>query len=184
MRLFVAVHLPTELTDRAAALLPAALPALKRVRPDQMHVTLAFLGWTSDERLDAVNDAARAAAAGHRAFDLTLLGAGRFPASGRLRVVWLGIGEGADALAGLAGSVMTQLRDRQLTFDDRPFAPHLTLARIRDEASGAEARTVAAAVESIAVPDLRARIDRIAVVESVLSAKGPRYTDRLEVPLG
>ena len=184
MRLFVAVHLPTELTDRAAALLPPALPALKRVRPELMHVTLAFLGWTPDERLDAAGEATRAAAAGHRAFDLTFTGAGRFPPSGRLRVVWLGIGDGADALARLADSVAAQLRDRQLSFDDRPFAPHLTLARVRDEASAAEARTVAAAVETIAVPELRAHIDRVALVESALSPKGPRYSSRLEVPLG
>jgi len=184
VRLFVAVHLPTELTDRAAALLPLALPAVKRVRPELMHLTLAFLGWTPDERLDAVCDAARAAVAGHRAFDLSLSGAGRFPASGRPRVVWLGIGEGAGALAGLAESVTAQLRGRELSFDDRPFAPHLTLARVRDDASGAEARTVAAAVDALVVPELRARIGAIAVVESVLSPKGPRYTDRLAVPLG
>ena len=184
MRLFVAVHLPTELTDRAAALLPAALPAVKRVRPDLMHLTLAFLGWTPDEQLEAVNDAARAAAAGHAAFDLTLSGAGRFPASGRPRVVWLGIGDGAGPLAALAESVGGELRDRQLSFDDRPFAPHLTLARVREEASGAEARTIAAAVDAVVVPELRARVDRIAVVESVLSPKGPRYATRLEVPLG
>jgi 2'-5' RNA ligase len=184
VRLFIAVHLPTELTDRAAALLPAAVPAVKRVRPEQMHLTLAFLGWIPDEQLDAVNSAAQAAAAGHRAFELTLSGAGRFPASGRPRVVWLGVGEGAAALAGLAGSVTAQLRDRRIPFDDRPFAPHLTLARVRAEASGAEVRTVAAAIEGIVVPELRATIDRFAVVESVLSPKGPRYTTRLEVPLG
>jgi hypothetical protein len=43
---------------------------------------------------------------------------------------------------------------------------------------------VAAAIETIVVPELRAHIDRISVVESVLSPKGPRYTDRLAVPLG
>jgi 2'-5' RNA ligase len=99
-------------------------------------------------------------------------------------VVWLGVGEGAAALAGLAGSVTAQLRDRRIPFDDRPFAPHLTLARVRAEASGAEVRTVAAAIEGIVVPELRATIDRFAVVESVLSPKGPRYTTRLEVSLG
>jgi RNA 2',3'-cyclic 3'-phosphodiesterase len=184
VRLFIAVQLPMELTDRAAALLSEALPALKRVRPELMHVTLAFLGWISDEQLDAVNEAARAAAAGHSAFDLSFAGAGRFPASGRPRVVWLGIGEGAVGLAGLASSVTAELRGRQITFDDRPFAPHLTLARVREEASAPEARTIAAAVETITFPELRAHVDRIAVVESVLSPKGPRYTARLEVPLG
>jgi 2'-5' RNA ligase len=183
VRLFIAVPLPQELTDRAAALLPPALPALKRVRPELMHVTLAFLGWTPDEQLDAVGEAARAAAAGQRAFDLSFVGAGRFPASGRPRVAWLGIGEGAEPLARLAARVTAELRGRALRFDDRPFAPHLTLARVHEEASGPEARTVAAAVDEVVVPDLRTRVDRIAVVESVLSPRGPRYTARIEVRL-
>jgi 2'-5' RNA ligase len=184
MRLFVAVPLPPELTDRAAALLPAALPAIKPVRAELMHLTLAFLGWTPDEQLDAVVAAARSAASGQRAFELSFAGAGRFPATGRPRVVWLGIGEGQAALATLAARVVAELRAAELKFDDRPFAPHLTLARVRDEASGPEARTIAAAVEAVAVPDLRTTVDRIAVVESVLSPKGPRYTARAEVPLG
>ena len=183
MRLFVAVPLPRALTDRAAALLPAALPAIKPVRAELMHVTLAFLGWTPDDRLGAVVEAARAAAAPRRPFDLAFARAGRFPPTGRPKVVWLGIEEGTEALAALAAAVAARLNDAGLTFDDRPFAPHLTLARVRLDASGPEARTVAAAVETLAVPDLRARVDRIAVVESVLSPKGPRYTARAEPPL-
>jgi len=183
MRLFVAVPLPQALTEQAAALLPTALPALKRVPPELMHVTLAFLGWTAEERLGAVVEAARSAAAGHETFDLAFAGAGRFPASGRPRVVWVGIEDGLVPLAALAESLTTELRRRDLTFDDRPFAPHLTLARVRAEASGPESRTIAAAVEALAVPDLRTRVDRIAVVESVLSPKGPRYSARAEAPL-
>jgi 2'-5' RNA ligase len=184
MRLFIAVPLPTELTDRAAALLPAALPAVKRVRPELMHVTLAFLGWTPDDRLDAVIEAGRAAARAQGPFVLAFAGAGRFPGSGKPRVVWLGIGAGTSELGTLAGAVADELRRRELRFDDRPFAPHLTLARVRPEASGPEGRTVAAAVDELVVPDLRTPVDRIAVVESVLSPKGPRYTARAELPLG
>jgi len=183
MRLFIAVPLPKELTDRAAALLPLALPAVRHVQPDLMHVTLAFLGWTPNEQLDVAVDAARAAAAGQAAFDLVFGGVGRFPASGRPRVVWLGVGLGADALAALAGSVTWQLRRRQIAFDDRPFAPHLTLARVRTDATGPETRTVAAAADALEAPDLQMRVDRIAVVESLLSPKGPRYMARAELPL-
>jgi len=183
MRLFVAVPLPRELTDRAAALLPAALPAIKPVRAELMHLTLAFLGWTPDEQLDAVIAAARSAVARQPAFELSLVGAGRFPATGRPRVVWLGIGAGQPELAMLAARVVAKLRAAELKFDDRPFAPHLTLARVRDEATGPEARTIAAAVEALEVPELRTRVERIAVVESVLSPKGPRYTARAELPL-
>lgn len=184
MRLFVAVPLPSELTDRAAALLPTALPAIKPVRAELMHITLAFLGWVPDEQLDAVVAAARDAADGQRAFDLSFSAAGRFPPTSRPRVVWLGIGEGQSGLATLAARVAEELRARELKFDDRPFAPHLTLARVRDEATGPEARTIAAAVSGLDVPDLRTRVDRIAVVESVLSPRGPRYTARAELPLG
>ncbi len=183
MRLFVAVPLPSELTDRAAALLPAALPAIKPVRAELMHLTLAFLGWTPDEQLDDVVAAARGAASGQPAFDLSFAGAGRFPATGRPRVVWLGIGQGQEPLAALAGRVVAELRARDLKSDDRPFAPHLTLARVRDEVTAPESRTIAAAVEAVAVPELRTRVERIAVVESVLSPKGPRYTARAELPL-
>src|SRR5258708_13091124 len=80
MRLFIAVPLPTELTDRAAALLPAALPALKRVGPELMHVTLAFLGWTPDDQLDAVVAAARAAAQAQGPFGPVFASPRRAPA--------------------------------------------------------------------------------------------------------
>ena len=183
MRLFIAVPLPKELTDRAAALLPPALPAIRPVRPELMHVTLAFLGWVGDEQLDPAIEAARAAAAGQPAFDLAFTGAGRFPATGKPRLVWLGIGDGADALATLAGRVADELRARGIRFDDRPFAPHLTLARVRPEVTGPEGRTIVAAADALVLPDLRTRVDRIAVVESVLSPKGPRYTARAEAPL-
>src|SRR5438094_6445298 len=180
MRLFVAVPLPPELTARAAALLPAALPATRPVRAELMHLTLVFLGWTPDEQLDAVVAAARSAVSGQPPFELSFSGAGRFPATGRPRVVWIGIGEGQEALATLAGRVAAELRAAELTFDDRPFAPHLTLARVRKEATGPEARTIVAALEALEVPELRTWVDRIAVVESVLSPKGPRYTTRAE----
>ena len=183
MRLFIAVPLPPELADRAAALLPAALPALKRVRPELMHITLAFLGWTPNEQLPTVIEAVMAAAAGQHPFDLSFAGAGRFPPSGRPRVVWLGVGDGKAALETIAGRVVDQLRAHDLRFDDRPFAPHLTLARIPADASGAEARTVGAVIDELAVPDLRTRVEQLAVVESILSPKGPRYTARAAAPL-
>lgn len=183
MRLFIAVPLPKELTDRAAALLPPGLPAMRPLRSELMHVTLAFLGWVRDEQLDQVVAAAVAAARGQQRFDLVFAGAGRFPEKGRPRVVWLGIAAGREPLAALAGRVADELRRRKLTFDDRPFTPHLTLARVPADATGPEGRTIAAAADALPVPDLRTRVDRIAVVESVLSRQGPRYTVRADAPL-
>ena len=184
MRLFIAVPLPVDLTSRAAALLPGALPGLKRVPPELMHVTLAFLGWTPDEQLAAAVAAATAAAGAHRPFRLSFGAAATFPERGRARVAWLGIGDGAAELAALAADLAAALRARQLRFDERPFTPHLTLARVRESASLAEARTVTAAVAGLGVPDLCCGAERIAVVQSVLTPKGPRYAERASAPLG
>lgn len=160
-----------------------SLPALRRVKPENLHVTLAFLGWTPDERLDEVTGAAREAAAGVARFELVFEGAGRFPPRGRPRVLWIGIADGGPNVLQLATGVAAGLRRRGLRFDDRPLAPHLTLARVPDDASGAETKTIAAALESLIAPRLQFMVDEIAVVQSVLSPKGPRYAALATVPL-
>jgi 2'-5' RNA ligase len=91
--------------------------------------------------------------------------------------------EGADSVLELGARVYAGLRNRGLRFDDRPLAPHLTLARVPDDATLAEAKTVATALGSIEVGRLHLPVAEIAVVQSVLSPKGPRYTALATVPL-
>jgi 2'-5' RNA ligase len=184
VRLFIAVPLPQQIADRAAACLPPALPALKPVRPDLLHITLAFLGFVADDRLAAATEAATAAVVDSRPFELSFDRAGRFPTGGhRPRAIWLGVGAGQEDLGRLAANARRELTARAFVLEDRPFSPHLTLARVRLEASGPESRTIAAAVDALTVPELRLHVDRIALVESQLSPKGPRYTTRAEIPL-
>jgi 2'-5' RNA ligase len=183
VRLFVAIPLPSDLAARAFDILPTSLPALRRVKAENLHLTLAFLGQTPDDRLDDVTAAAREAAARVSRFTLKLDHAGRFPERGRPRVAWLGIAEGAPSLLDLGTGVYDGLRNRGLPFDDRPLAPHLTLARITEDASAAEAKTVAAALDELPIPSLQFEVQGIAVVQSVLSPKGPRYTALATVPL-
>ena len=183
MRLFVAIPLPPELANRASTILPSSLPGLRRVKPENLHITLAFLGWTPEEELAAVTEAAIEAAAPVSGFTLDFDRAGRFPERGRPRVVWLGMAAGALSVIKLGEGVQAGLRSRRVHFDDRPLAPHLTLARVDEDASSAEAKTVAAALEGIAVVDFRFEVGEIAVVQSVLSPKGPRYTALATVPL-
>lgn len=148
-----------------------------------MHVTLAFLGQTTDERLVDVTAAAKEAAGGITAFDIELDRPGRFPPSGRPRVVWLGMGAGAPSLLALGERVRAELRRSEIAFDAKPFRAHVTLARVRDDASLVDARTIAAAVEAMRVPHLRFPADAVVVFESVLSPRGPKYTARGVAPL-
>ncbi len=183
MRLFIAIPVPPELAARASEILPTSLPALRRVKAENLHLTLAFLGQTSDERLSDVNDAATEAAAKVSPFRLAFDRAGQFPERGRPRVVWLGISDGAASVLELGEGVYAGLRRRSLHFEDRPQSPHLTLARVTEDASAAEARTVGAALDDLAIGSLRFEVSGIAVFQSVLSPKGARYTALATVPL-
>ena len=183
MRLFIALPLPGEIASAAAALLPE-LPGLRRVRPDLLHVTLAFLGSVPDELLPDVLAACGEAASGHAPVDIALDRAGRFPQAGAPRVIWLGMGEGATESVDLAAAVRAALTARGLPFDGRPFRPHVTLARVRPDVDRTAARAIAAATERLRPPSLRFAVEAILPIESLLSPKGPRYTPRAAVPLG
>jgi len=146
-------------------------------------VTLAFIGRTPDEQLAAVTAAAEAAAAGVTAFDIELDRPGRFPPTGRPRVVWLGMGAGAQAVVALGERVRDELGRREIAFDGKPLRAHVTLGRAKEDVSLVEARAIAAGVEAMRVPHLRFRADAVVVFESVLSPRGPRYTARSSAPL-
>ena len=183
MRLFVAIPLPAEVAQRAFAVLPQTLPGLRRVQPENLHVTLAFLGETPESRLPDVAAAADEATAGVGPFKLAFDRTGRFPERGRPRVVWLGMAEGRASVERLGGAVSRALRESALDFEDRPLSPHLTLARVREDATAAETQSVAAAVATLAVVALEVDVSAIVVVRSVLSPKGSRYTTLATAPL-
>jgi len=183
VRLFVAIRLPAATAEAAFRILPEALPALRRVRPDLLHLTLAFLGEVPDSRLDAVAAGCAVAAREAGAFAISLDRVGSFPPRRGDAAIWLGVADGADPLGRLAVAVRSELERAEIAFDAKPFVAHLTLARIRGEAGLAERRAVAAALVRLRPPDLRFRADRLEIVQSVLSSKGPRYSSLRVVPL-
>jgi len=148
-----------------------------------MHITLAFLGAVDDTRLDDAAAALTDAGSGTRPFDVELVAMGRFPEGGAPRVIWLAAGAGASELVRLAESVRRCLGARSLPFDAKPFRPHLTLARVRENADRSSARALAAAVAGARIAPLRFRVDEAILFESKLSSRGPRYTRRAAVPL-
>ena len=173
MRLFIALPLPPEIASAAAALLPE-LPGLRRVRPDLFHLTLAFLGSVPDERLADVVAACGEAASAQVPFDIALDRAGRFPEGGAPRVVWLGMGEGANESANLAAAVCRALTARSLPFDDKPFRPHVTDGRASHRGRDGAAAPAAAALQGRGHPSDR---ERALVHGSALHASCGRAAD-------
>jgi 2'-5' RNA ligase len=100
---------------------------LRWTRPDQRHVTLQFLGAVPavEGLAESVTDSVR----GIAPFTVALAGAGAFPLARRATVLWLGVSTGAEELGALAAAIAAGTAPHGFVTDDRPFRPHLTLAR-------------------------------------------------------
>lgn len=151
------------------------------VAPENLHVTLKFLGEVDEARLPSLREALAGAAAPVPPFDLAVRGLGAFPSVGRPRVIWAGLGEGADAAAELARRVDEALASLGFPREDRPFAGHVTLGRVREPRRHP---ALTAAIEAGGGRDFGlVRVDAAALMQSRLSPHGARYTRLESAPL-
>ena len=131
MRLFIAIEIPEHIRTAFASLLrdfrPLA-PQLKWVRPENLHVTLKFLGETDSTKLGPLQNALSAVRSAEPV-NLDFRGLGFFPQEKRPRVFWAGMQASAN-LKTLAADIDQAVHNLAFPLEERPFAPHLTLARI------------------------------------------------------
>ena len=99
--------------------------------PDRLHVTVRFIGETDEVQSKRIASAL-APAADIEPFELACHGVGAFPERGAPRVLWAGIGAGADGLAALEQEVSARLAACGVLPEERGYHPHVTLARVRD----------------------------------------------------
>ena len=188
-RLFVALEPPEPVRRRLAAVADAlrrgagrAADDVRWVRPENVHLTIQFLGAVPEERVGAVEQALRDAAAGARPLSLTLRGAGGFPNARRPRVLWAGLEGDVAALAALAADLGARLAKLGFPPEERAFSPHLTLGRARD---GRGAPGLAGALARAGETDVTPwRAAELVLFESHLSPHGPRYEAIARAPLG
>ena len=185
VRAFVAANLDSDL-KAALAIAQDRLKATRSdvgwVRPENLHLTLKFLGQVEEGRLGAIGEAIAAAATGSGPIRLVFEGLGAFPSPRAARVVWIGLSHGAEALAKLQTRVEVGLESLGFAREERPFTVHLTLGRVR---SPAHREQLARALTSTSVEALgEMALDRIELMKSDLSARGARYSILQSFPLG
>ena len=178
MRAFVAVFPPPEIR-RALAGAARKLPVAGEVRwarPENVHLTLKFLGDVPEDDLHQIAEVLEPLRLRHGPFEARLSGFGGFPSARRARIVWVGIGAGSEPLRALARDVEASLEPLGFEREDRAYVPHLTLGRARG-------RPVALGdVETPSnVADFRVR--SVELVESVLGGGGAAYTTLATYPL-
>lgn len=189
-RLFVAIPIPPEVAGAVGTLVANVSEALgadgHRVRWVQMeglHVTLRFLGPTAKTRIDEVAASVdRLGAVTTGPIEIRLGGAGAFPEPTRPRALWIGIRSGADAIGRLASALTSELVKDGWELEDRPFRPHLTIARTDGVHAGAEAgRLLVAAAAEL---DLGFTAHRVVLYRSHLGHGPARYEELHGVALG
>lgn len=173
VRTFVAIELPAGLRDALGSIPAAAsLPAGTSVRwtpPENLHLTLRFLGDTPEELLDPLSRALDAIAAGAPSFELELGGAGAYPEARTARVLWVGLVDADRKLRRLRNQVEAAVRGLGWKREGRPFQPHLTLARLRRPTrlpAGGWIETV---------PRCGFAVKEVALIRSTLKPAGAEY---------
>jgi len=157
--------------------------AIRWVPIHNFHLTLKFLGDISPDNVDALTRILRAEADSCQQFDLHIGGLGSFPNSKRPRVLFIGIQApaGLDAFQHGIESATAKLGYKPET---RAFAPHLTIGRVRDNATPADQQRIRKAMEEIKIDSLgTARVDSVHLYKSELKSTGSVYTKLFSAPL-
>ena len=142
IRSFIAIELPGEVRlalDRLITGLKSSQQSRVRwVEPDNIHLTLKFLGNITADRIEGITGAIREGAKGTAPFRLEVRGLGAFPNLRRVQVAWTGVSGETDRLNQLQKRIDANLVHLDFTPETRQFNAHLTLARMRDQASSDE----------------------------------------------
>ncbi len=154
------------------------------VRPEAIHVTIKFLGDVEEGQVGEIRKALARVATSCHPGSVDVAGLGVFPDLRNPRVLWVGLQGGAPLVVGLAEAVDRALADEGFLPENRPFSPHLTLARIKEggRAVGRALEATGALNESAVVGTLPIRA--VAFMKSELHPSGSVYTRLAEFPLG
>ena len=176
LRLFIAIELPDSIKRSLASLqgkMEKALPPLRWVKPEAIHLTLKFLGHVKEDTLPGIKEIVTAVAEGSRPFTVVFSGIGAFPNMRRPRVVWVGVREESGELRGIAERMDRMAARLGITIEKRPYKPHLTIGRVRGRGGG----NFGEALPLFKDEEIgKMRVDEISLIRSELTPKGAIYT--------
>jgi 2'-5' RNA ligase len=181
IRSFIAFDIDNELVVRRLSevqgMLVNAGADLKLVKPQNIHVTMRFLGNISLLMMDLIHEEMKQVF--FAPFEIELRGLGAFPKLRYARVVWAGIRKGVNELVNVFDQLEPRLRRLGFKPDRKGFSPHLTIARVR---TGRHKAELIRCVEDLADYDFGViKADCLRLKKSVLTPKGPIYTTLREV---
>ncbi|MFC2040748.1 RNA 2',3'-cyclic phosphodiesterase [Chloroflexota bacterium] len=192
IRSFIAIELPDGLKlalgQLELELKSGKQPPVKWVDTESIHLTLKFLGNISTDKVSEITKALGEAARGIPPFHLEVGGLGVFPNLKRVQVVWVGISGEIEKLGRLQQCIESNLAHLGFAPESRPFTPHLTLARLRNQASLDDRQRFGQLIASARFEAAHTiKVDAICLMRSQLTREGAIYSRissvRLKKPL-
>jgi 2'-5' RNA ligase len=182
VRSFISIDLEDQLILSRVASIISSLQALggdlKPVEVENIHLTLKFLGNVSTPRLADVKSSLKQLT--FPSFSAEIKGAGAFPNLNHMNVIWVGVDEGWSQVEQIYEQVEKLLSSLGFSRENRPFSPHITIARVR---SGRKRDEIANFLQHLSDESFGTiTVDKVRLKQSVLSSSGPKYSTLMEVP--
>ena len=176
MRTFIAIALPQEMRDYLACIqaeLKKCQADVKWVQPENIHLTLKFLGERDEKKIERIKEILQETVREKAYFVLHLCNIGAFPKIDFPRVIWVGIDKGDKETKALALELEDKIAKLGIPKEDKPFSSHITIARIRSPAN-----RESLVQELKRTPTLEGKeflVTKITLYKSTLTPKGPIY---------
>ncbi|HEX5890590.1 MAG TPA: RNA 2',3'-cyclic phosphodiesterase, partial [Pyrinomonadaceae bacterium] len=142
-------------------------------RPENVHLTVKFFGNVDQAKVPIISASAARAAKESSAIEIEVGKTGVFPRPSRPQVLWIGVNDSSGALAKLQQRLEDEFASEGFPKENRPFRPHLTIARIRRPQN---ANQLAQIHLGLPFTDVAVRFDELILFRSELSSKGSKYT--------
>jgi 2'-5' RNA ligase len=182
VRLFIAIDLSTTLRERLSDQIDQLTrllgsEAIRWVSPSNIHLTLKFLGETPENQVERIKSTLENLVPQFSTFEMRIGYFGCFPNPRKPRVFWIGVHEESGILVQLHRAIEIDLEKFGFKKEGRPFSAHLTLGRLRKNASSATLRKLAQQLETVQVGELGIEaVKEVCLFRSVLHPSGAIYT--------
>lgn len=185
MRTFIAIELPEEIKAYLAKIqndLRKIGADVKWVEPENLHLTLKFLGERDDKKIKQISELLKEISKDTTSYKIRISSLGAFPKTEAPRVIWVGISEGDNQTKAIAKRLEEEIAHLGIPKEDRPLSSHITLGRTH---SGLHVDKLSNELNNLAgkIISQEFSVTKITLFKSTLTAKGPIYEALKEINL-
>lgn len=179
MRVFIAIELPQEIKDSLNSIqekLKTCQADVKWVHPQNIHLTLKFLGEISEEQLAKIKIILDNTAKDKKKFSIRISSLGAFPKINSPRVIWVGVDMGNREIQELAKDLEKRIEKIGIPKEERAFSSHITIGRIRSNLGKDKLVVALTGLENHFKETPRELVvQKISLFKSTLTPEGPIY---------